>query len=218
MVNQTRQTQPVLRFLESPFSSPIALPAEYEVYDFTQGYDANRVLKHPFGIGRYAEKRPTLYKDHALFHTAQASVRDIHMGIDIGAPLGTPVVSFWDGEIFDQKHHPAAGDYGSTIITKHQLTLVGSQETRTLYALHGHLSLASLQAHPLGASLIKGTVLGWVGDRHENGGWNPHLHFQLSWKEPQGCDLPGAVNDAQLEQGLKDYPDPRCILGMLYAD
>ncbi|GIT41297.1 MAG: hypothetical protein Ct9H300mP10_03070 [Methanobacteriota archaeon] len=55
-----------------------------------------------------------------------------------------------------------------------------------------------------------------MGDKHENGGWEPHLHFQLSLVEPETHDLPGVVAPEDREQALLDYPDPRLVLGPLY--
>ena len=36
-----------------------------------------------------------------------------------------------------------------------------------------------------------------VRDTHENGGWPPHLHFQLSNEQPTTHDMPGAVTPAE---------------------
>ena len=66
-------------------------------------------------IGKYNEKRYDLYKGD-LF---EKNSRFIHMGIDIGAPIGTIVKSFFDGEIFSFKNNNLHLDYGYTIITKH---------------------------------------------------------------------------------------------------
>jgi len=55
-----------------------------------------------------------------------------------------------------------------------------------------------------------------MGEKHENGGWEPHVHFQLSLIEPKVPDLPGVVRRADREQALVDYPDPRLVLGALY--
>jgi len=55
-----------------------------------------------------------------------------------------------------------------------------------------------------------------MGKKHENGGWEPHVHFQLSLVEPVVPDLPGVVARADREQALIDYPDPRLVLGALY--
>ena len=55
-----------------------------------------------------------------------------------------------------------------------------------------------------------------MGTREVNGGWNPHLHFQLSLLEPETHDLPGAVSVADRSWALRAFPDPRLVLGPLY--
>jgi murein DD-endopeptidase MepM/ murein hydrolase activator NlpD len=195
-------------FSQFQFSPVIELGSDYEVYDFSRGYDPYRVLKSPYGVGRYNEKRPTMYKT-PLF-TGGEEVRDIHVGIDLAAPAGTPVRAFYDGVIFLAGINDEPGDYGGTVITEHRL---GDQ---TLWALHGHLSHDSSRRWRGMEPIARGEVLGWLGQRNENGGWNPHLHFQLSWRRPEKCDLPGVVSERDRAEALKIYPDPRLVLGNLY--
>ena len=57
--------------------------------------------------------------------------------------------------------------------------------------------------------------VGW-GITHENGGWEPHLHFQLSYQEPDTHDMPGVVEPSKRDEALEIYPDPRLVLGALY--
>ena len=45
--------------------------------------------------------------------------RDIHIGLDIGGPVDTPIQAFADGEILHFGYNGAPGDYGNVIITKH---------------------------------------------------------------------------------------------------
>jgi len=78
------------------------------------------------------------------------------------------------------------------------------------------LSSSSLAGKKIGQKLSAGEVLGWFGEYSENGGWKPHLHFQLSLVEPTTHDLPGVVSPDEREQGLADFPDPRLVLGELY--
>src|SRR5262249_13884731 len=137
-------------------------------------------------------------------------VRCIHMGIDLAAPVGTPVHAFFEGEVYLAGDNRAPGDYGPTVITRHVL---GGTE---LYALHGHLSRRTLEHATPGRRFAAGEVLAWIGDETENGGWNPHLHFQLSYERPDVPDLPGVVTEADREAALKKYPDPRLVLGPLY--
>ncbi len=184
----------------------ISLPEDYEVYDFSEGYDPNRELKSNFGIGKYNEHRPTMYKETQFTET----LRTVHIGIDIAAPIDTPVHAFDDGIIFIQGYNSLPQDYGGTIITKHRF------EDKDLFVLHGHLSFRSLELHKEGERFQKGDVIGYVGNKDENGGWNPHLHIQLSWKKPETFDMPGVVSLIDRKKALLTYPDPQLILGQLY--
>ncbi len=188
----------------------VKLPATYEIFDFSRSYDPNRI-RGLFGIGRYNENRADMYTSD-LFSPNQESARHIHVGIDIGAPAGTEVYAFDDGQIFMTGINSAPGDYGGTLITQHIF------QGRTLWSLYGHLAHRSLERCRPGDLICKGDVLGWMGDEKENGGWNPHLHFQLSWKKPMVCDLPGVVSEKDRAQALLDFPDPRLVLGPLYFD
>jgi hypothetical protein len=120
------------------------------------------------------------------------------------------VHAFADGEVFLFAYNPAAGDFGYTLITRHEL------EGRPIYALHGHLAARSIEGRKEGQAVGRGEVIAWVGDKHENGGWNPHLHFQLSLVKPEVCDMPGVVSEADREKARATYPDPRIVLGPLY--
>ena len=55
-----------------------------------------------------------------------------------------------------------------------------------------------------------------MGDKHENGGWESHLHFQLSINEPETHDMPGVVDPQNRDEALENYPDPRLVLGPIY--
>ena len=192
------------------YSPVLKLPETYDIFDFTNGYQRDRA-RGLYGVGRYNEKRSGMYTT-ALFSPADENARDIHVGIDIGAPAGTDVFAFDNGEIFLTGINEAPGDYGGTIITVHNF------QGQTLWALYGHLSHASVDLRKPGDRFQAGEVLGQLGVEKENGGWNPHLHFQLSWVKPLTCDLPGVVAEKDRAQALRDYPDPRLVLGALYAD
>ncbi len=183
----------------------IRLPQNYEVYDFSNGYDANRLRSTDYGIGKYNEKRVGMY-DQALFSGA----RNIHVGVDISAPVGTEIYAFADGEIHSFAFHSKPGDYGYTLITEHEI------ENQKFYSLFGHLSKKSLAKKRLKQGFHRGEILAWIGDKDENGGWNPHLHFQLSLVAPERADLPGVVAERDLALALEKYPDPRIVLGPVY--
>ena len=188
------------------FGPVIALPDDYDVYDFSRGYDPGRILRVPFGVGKYDEVRPGMYAGEQFME----GQRNIHMGIDIAAPEGTPVSLFFEGVVWAFTDHDRPYDYGPTIITQHTWL------NQTVFALHGHLSRESLHGLEVGQFIDRGTPFATVGSQEENGGWNPHLHFQLSLIEPETCDLPGAVSARDREWSKRIFPDPRLVLGPLY--
>ncbi|MBC8437871.1 MAG: peptidoglycan DD-metalloendopeptidase family protein, partial [Euryarchaeota archaeon] len=107
-------------------------------------------------------------------------------------------------------YNPAAGDYGNVIVTKQVVDSV------SIWALFGHLSSESIASLEIGQKIAKGEPIGWFGDKHENGGWEPHLHFQLSFEDPLTHDMPGVVSPAERAEKLTVYPDPRVVLGLIY--
>tara|TARA_B100000945_G_C20290858_1_gene553217 strand:+ start:149 stop:742 length:594 start_codon:yes stop_codon:yes gene_type:complete len=187
------------------FHAVVEIPEDYHVHDFTTRDWIDEIIEFPFTVGRYNEVRVGMYTSE-LFE----GKRNVHVGLDIGAPVGTPVYAFTDGVIFDCGYLSAEGDYGHVIITKHILGGV------PLWALYGHLDSKSISNKKPGDIVNSGDVLGWMGDVGENGGWPSHLHFQLSLVEPTGCDMPGVVTESELEYALSIYPDPQNIVGKLY--
>lgn len=177
----------------------------YDVLDFTIPPEQRAPGTSEWSVGRYDEPRPTLY-DQPLF----GGERILHVGIDLGGPAGTPVHAFWDGWIESIADLDQPGDYGPTIVTRHDLG------PRPLYALHGHLSRSSLDRWSVGRFVRGGSRLGELGDESENGGWPPHLHFQLSWVPPIDGDIPGVVRLDERDAALARHPDPRIVLGPLY--
>ena len=178
---------------------------ELYVFDFTKGYDAHFIRSKEWGIGRYNEKRSGMYvAPH--YH----NLRNIHMGIDIWTRAGAPVYSFADGKVAYMQDNDRDGDYGPTVVIKYHL------DEGIRYALYGHLSRASLQMVSVGEQISSGQKIAQIGTEKVNGGWAPHLHFQLAVKDPEQADMPGVVAEEDHAQALKAYPDPRNVLGNIY--
>ena len=187
------------------FSPVIDLPEEVFIHDFATPEGRAVEVNHEYSIGKYNEERPGMYETD-LF----SDNRFIHVGIDISAPIGTPIKSFADGEIYSFGVNPSDGDYGPTIITEHRFNGV------QVWALYGHLEERSLSNLIVGEKISRGQVIAWIGNEEENGGWPPHLHFQLSLVRPEGYDIPGVVSPDERSKALEIYPDPRIVLGDLY--
>ena len=196
-----------------PYHPIVDLPSNYHVHDFTR--DKDPIPEGSWSVGRYDEVRPTMY-DTDMFKDASkqvdgfSGVRDVHVGLDIGGPVHTPVLAWKSGVVLHSGYNPSAGDYGNVIVTQHEVGGV------PIYSLYGHLDSETLALSPVGRSFEAGAKLGGLGDRLENGGWPPHLHFQLSVVRPDTHDLPGVVSRADRAKALENYPDPRLVVGPLY--
>lgn len=94
---------------------------------------------------------------HPIFKTPKH-----HMGIDFGAPIGTPVLATSDGVIVEAGHKKG---YGLTVVIKHD------DAYRTLYA---QLSEFEVEA---GQKVKKGDVIGKVGSTGYSTA--PHLHYEV---------------------------------------
>lgn len=180
-----------------------------------------RLLRRPtpecfeYSVGQYDERRMDVYATDLFANESYGidgydGLRNIHMGVDLGAKAGTPVHAPYDGIVHSFGYNEAKGDYGHVIITQHQFQNV------TAWFLYGHLSAASVAFKRQGARVKKGEQIAFVGAPHENGDWPPHLHFQVGLVEPKTHDMPGVVSDAQHAQAKIDYPDPRLVVGPLY--
>lgn len=86
-------------------------------------------------------------------------------GIDIGAPVGTPILAAANGEVIVSRAGGWNGGYGNYIVIRHD------NGTQTLYA-HNSVNHVSF-----GDSVKQGEVIGKVGATGKATG--PHLHFEI---------------------------------------
>lgn len=184
----------------------VLLPPHADVVDLSPPPHQLSLPDHPWQIGRYDELRG-IYTT-PLFTDGPAP-RNLHVGVDLGGPAGVAVHAWAAGWVEHAGYNPAAGDYGHVLVCAHP---VGD---RVLYVLLGHLSADSLRRSPVGRRFGAGAVLGWLGEPHENGGWPPHVHVQLSWDDPGRPDLPGAAPRAEAAAWMARFPDPEAVLGPL---
>ncbi len=162
--------------------------------------------KAKVAFGGYNEVR-NLYKKNSLFNDEQADERNIHIGIDLWIKTGTPVLAALNGTVYGFDYNTGAGNYGPTIIMKHNI------ENQTFYTLYGHLSLESIEDLEIGSPFKKGQQLATLGEPAVNGEYSPHLHFQIIKNIGENfSDYPGVCNQKDLEYYLENCPNPNLLL------
>jgi murein DD-endopeptidase MepM/ murein hydrolase activator NlpD len=157
-------------------------------------------------FGGYLEER-NLYKQSNIFKNEDSDERNIHIGLDLWVEAGTTVLAALEGKVFGFDFNAGLGNYGPTIILEHQI------ENHVFYTLYGHLSTESIENIELGKVFLKGQKLGNLGDSFVNGGYSPHLHFQIIKDiKANQSDYPGVCSKSTLDYYTKNCPDPNLLL------
>lgn len=154
--------------------------------------------------GGYLEQR-NLYSGNANF-AADEERRDVHLGVDFWTTAGTKVVVPMDGEVHSFQNNAVQGDYGPTIILRHELDGILFQ------SLYGHLSLESLDGLYVGKAFKKGEELATLGTPEVNLHYAPHLHFQLIIDiQGKKGDYPGVCRASEVDFYTQNCPDPMML-------
>ena len=172
-------------------------------------FDHIRAAHSTVGIGRYNEARPIYTSDaYKMEGNDGPEWRTIHLGLDIFMEAGSPVLAPLDGVVHSFGDNAVPLDYGPTIILRH--TAAGKQ--LTFFTLYGHLSVDSLDGLYEGMPVAQGTRFGKIGSYPVNGGWPPHLHFQIisDMLDKMG-EFPGVARPSQRGTWLSLSPDPNLV-------
>lgn len=134
------------------------------------------------------------WRTHPIFGDTR-----FHSGTDLGAPMGTPVVAAFSGNVLTADFMQG---YGLTVILSHQ---DGTQET-----LYAHLSEIFVQP---GDTVKQGDVIGRVGSTGNSTG--PHLHFEV--RELENGVWVTLNPDQSLQQSLNAFLNGFDGLGLAQA-
>ena len=157
------------------------------------------------GYGGYMEKR-TVYAHSPVFRDREKGARNIHLGVDYWVPAGTLVCAPLAGQVVGAEHLAGTGNYGGTMILKH------AEQNHIFYSLYGHLDIDTVTVEA-GQQVEGGEVLAAIGAAKTNGGWPPHLHFQLIRKLDESViDYPGVCFEEEMKLYGENCPDPRWLL------
>lgn len=158
--------------------------------------------------GGYGEDR-AIY-DTPIFNPHGEEPRTIHLGLDVFARAGTPVHGPLEGVVHSVQRNDNPKDYGPTLILEHAVSA-----DLTIYTLYGHLGTDVLEWLAPGDVVSAGERIGELGPSDINGGWAPHLHFQVMLDlQGRSGDFPGVAKRSEAEEWLALCPDPRLFLGL----
>jgi len=129
--------------------------------------------KAKVAYGGYLEQRG-IYERSTYFNPLNTeNERNIHLGLDIWVEANTAIYTPLEGTIHSFKNNTNHGDYGPTLILKH------NYKGFEFFTLYGHLSIASIANKKVGEALKQGQQIATLGTSEVNGDYPPHLHFQI---------------------------------------
>jgi len=159
------------------------------------------------------------YREPRLVYTAPAfrkgpwkssNRRTVHMGVDVFAPAGTPVSAPLAGQVAFTENRTGSLDYGGMVILKHE-----TPSGDVFHTLYGHLDPDSIVGLEEGQEIAAGAVFAQFGAADCNGGWAPHLHFQLAYTlSCMGTDWPGVADPDELYLWEAICPNPAALLNL----
>lgn len=162
-------------------------------------------------LGYYHEPR-LIYADAAFRQGPwkASDRRTVHLAVDAFAAAGTPLFAPLSGEVFVAEYRAGHLDYGGVIILRHV-----TPEGDPFYTLYGHLDPEFLERLKPGQLVEKGERFCQLGDPQVNGGWAPHVHFQLALTtEGIEADWPGVGAPDEMYMWRAICPNPAALLNL----
>ncbi len=187
---------------QNPFDMPLAEAARVgEEFE-----DEGRIW-----LGYYHEPR-LIYAEPAFRKGPwkASDRRTVHLAVDGFAPAGTALHAPLDGEVWVAEDRNGHLDYGGVIILRHR-TPAGDP----FYTLYGHLDPEAVQRLSPGDRVARGQAFCRLGTAEQNGGWAPHVHFQLALStEGIEADWPGVGDPDEMYLWRALCPNPAALLNL----
>jgi 4-aminobutyrate aminotransferase-like enzyme/Ser/Thr protein kinase RdoA (MazF antagonist) len=163
------------------------------------------------GVGRYDEPRP-LYAAARFGASGNPTDerRTVHLGLDLFVEPEVAVRAPLDGVVCVAANNDAPLDYGPLVILQHE-----TGDGEGFFTLYGHLTKETLVGLKVGQRIGRGEEFARVGTTEENGGWTPHVHFQIILDLLElDADFPGVAYASQRAVWTSLSPDPNLLLGI----
>lgn len=164
-----------------------------------------------YGLGTYGENRTSFIFD-GFEGVGSDEPRTTHLAIDIWLRAPEKIYAPLDGKVHSVASNDLPFDYGTVLILSHQF-----KDGPEFYTLYGHLNKQSTDHLKVGDEVNAGELIALLGDVHENGGWTPHLHFQLisDLLGEKGGNYPGICAPCVWDVWKEICPDPNLIMGFI---
>jgi 4-aminobutyrate aminotransferase-like enzyme/Ser/Thr protein kinase RdoA (MazF antagonist) len=162
------------------------------------------------GIGPWGEKR-TVYTDTAFESRFIEGQRRIHhLGVDLFMPAGTPLYTPLAATVVSVEIEREPLGYGGLVKLEHR-----PEGCPPFVTLWGHMAHEALGRLKPGQKLKAGDLVGHMGDIHENGGWTPHLHFEMTTDiNLTATEILGVGEAAYLDVWADVFPDVAALAGI----
>lgn len=138
----------------------ITAASAYEMADSFQNPMANYVINNHNRFGEYLS-------DFSSYHAGE----DLQVAAAVA--LNTEVRAIANGRVVWVQKNSAAKGYGQAVVIEHKLP-----DNTQIISIYGHLSRQKYLITP-DQDVVKGQLLGYIGETWENGGWAPHLHMGI---------------------------------------
>ncbi|MEY8840079.1 aminotransferase class III-fold pyridoxal phosphate-dependent enzyme, partial [Cribrihabitans sp. XS_ASV171] len=136
--------------------------------------------------------------------------RTVHIAVDVFAPAGTPLYAPLSGRVEAVENRDNHLDYGGVVILHHE-----TPQGDDFYTLYGHLDPEVCDRLKPGDPVAQGAAFCKLGDKYCNGGWVPHVHFQLALTTAgMQADWPGVADPDDLELWHAICPNPAALLNL----
>ncbi|MBN9234973.1 MULTISPECIES: aminotransferase class III-fold pyridoxal phosphate-dependent enzyme [Phyllobacteriaceae] len=162
------------------------------------------------GIGPWGEARTVYASDMFRSRFIEGVRRIHHLGLDLFMPAGTRVRTPLAATVNSVEIEEDRLGYGCLVALEHR-----PEGCPPFVTLWGHLAHEAMSRLKPGQRLEAGAIVGEMGVAAENGGWAPHLHFQIS-ADPQlaARDILGVGEARYLEVWRELFPDAAELAGI----
>ncbi len=136
--------------------------------------------------------------------------RAVHLAVDVFAPAGSTLYAPLSGRVEAVENRDAHLDYGGVVILHHE-----TPEGDPFYTLYGHLDPECCTRLKPGDPVAQGAAFARLGDATQNGGWAPHVHFQLALTTMgMEADWPGVGDPDEMDLWHAVCPNPAALLNL----